>query len=246
MTHHNFTSRQLVTGRTPLSKHIRCLKNWYEKAKKLHPAFFHAIPITLVLIFGMYASHTFQEGKELRTKADILMAQKAVRQHLSQKREYKDNEIEKLNAVIEELKASMRRLCPSNSKLIDKECVCKEGYGFSYDKKFCLAIPRNAYYVGSISDTWLCNDGYVEINSKCIAMEAAVITTDTQKAQSPTIPSKNISEVEKEKYYKEYLKSMSVWMRFLERGQITQKEFENYEQIARNKYEEETGENVPL
>ena len=246
MTHHNFTSRKLGTGQSPLSKYLKYLRNWYEKAKKLHPAVFHAIPIIFVLIFGIYASHTLQQGKELRNKADILMAQKSVRQHLSQKREYKDHEIEKLNAVIEELKASMKRLCPSNSVLVEKECVCKEGYGFTYDKKSCTAIPRNAYYVGSISDTWLCNDGYVEVNGKCVAMEGAIITTDIQRAQSPIIPSKNISKGEKEKHYKEYLKSMSVWMRFLERDQITQQEFENYEKISRNKYEEETGESLSL
>lgn len=216
-------------------------KKAYSLVKKLHPAFFHAIPIILVLIFGIYISQTLQKEKESLVKADILMAQKELRKRLAEKKIRKEDKIEKLETVIEELKAAMRKLCPSNSTLVEKECVCKEGYGLSYDKKFCLNIPNNAYYVGSISDTWLCHDGYIEMNDRCVLMKKATTSTESQRRNSPS-PPKKITTEERTKHYKQYLKSMSIWIRFLESGEITQNEFDNYDRIAQDKYEKNTGE----
>ena len=217
----------------------------YQKAKKLHPAYYHAITLSATLLLSAYAVVTLQQGEALKTKADILMAQKEIKNRINNQQISEREKRNELENTIAELKATIIKLCPSNATFNGDECVCKNGYGSTYDKKFCIAIPKNAYHVGTITDTWLCNDGYAEVHNKCVPMKKAIITTNTEKTKPSNTPQKKaISADDREKSYKAYIKSMSVWMRFLKRGTITQQAFENYEQIARDKYEETTGETL--
>ncbi|MFB6181500.1 MAG: DnaJ domain-containing protein [Candidatus Magasanikbacteria bacterium] len=55
----------------------------------------------------------------------------------------------------------------ANKALTGRE-KCKKGYVLSLDNERCIKIPRNAHAVDSPTDVWLCNDGYKEVENRCV------------------------------------------------------------------------------
>ncbi len=58
-----------------------------------------------------------------------------------------------------------------NNNTTKKEITCKNGYALSLDKKECIKIPEHAHTVESLTDVWLCDDGYKEVNNSCIIVD---------------------------------------------------------------------------
>ncbi|MBI2050710.1 MAG: hypothetical protein HYT31_02795 [Parcubacteria group bacterium] len=48
---------------------------------------------------------------------------------------------------------------------------CNEGYALSLNKKYCIQIPEHAHAVESLTDVWLCDDGYREVGNSCVQIE---------------------------------------------------------------------------
>ncbi len=45
---------------------------------------------------------------------------------------------------------------------------CDVGYTLSLDKTNCIKIPEHAHAVNSLTDVWLCDEGYREVNEHCV------------------------------------------------------------------------------
>jgi len=65
---------------------------------------------------------------------------------------------------------------------------CDAGYVSSFDKKYCVKIPENAHAVNSLTDLWLCNDGYKEINNACLIVSQEQKTTISTSEESTQLP----------------------------------------------------------
>ncbi len=59
--------------------------------------------------------------------------------------------------------------CPSNVQDVNGGvyCKCAEEYTGNISRTACIPLPNNAHPVHSLSNAWLCNDGFKETGNSC-------------------------------------------------------------------------------
>ncbi len=68
-----------------------------------------------------------------------------------------------------------------NSQTTALPKTCPEGQALTLDKKNCVSIPANSHAaLNSKTDIWECDEGYKEVNNKCIKIENVLTVKQTQ------------------------------------------------------------------
>jgi hypothetical protein len=111
----------------------------------------------------------------------------------------------------EEKKKEIKEQIIVKSKIQYKKLECKENEALSLNKKYCIKIPQNAHVVQSLTDVWMCDDKYEEIDNSCKKIKEKTDTTKQQKENRQTLIVENPKEGALKTFFKNTFKKIFFW-----------------------------------
>jgi len=109
---------------------------------------------------------------------------------------------------IHDLQKRVENLEQENESLKEQQSPipdCPPNHALSLDNTHCVKIPDHAHAVESSTDVWLCDEGYIEVGSKCILKSISPPVAEPQiNSQAPSRVPTSIAAPEQRETFPAY------------------------------------------